>query len=746
MRKKSIAIFFVAAALLCHAAAVSGSLDDAVRAAGSDLTVFCPAADPADIQWTALSYLNQTYGVQVYIAVLEKSPAYAAKVTASADGQFHLAEIGTGVEFAADNLADSILAVLFDAGYPDLAVFGASSSDSALVGSILARIRQRAEDDSLRTSNQTVIYVREPDGGPADVVLNDAELYKRYGDKMAHLSQSFGASGPESYIPEQFRWYSRLNLPDTAGVSGEFLAGLEPFRLPGLLRERLPDSPERDNVLGRIDSYISNIQAAQKPWVDGADRLAYIAAANEDITRIAGRCHPESMGHMSETGLCDRIMSLRKRAYSALAEAVGIDWEGHLEIRDTPFGKTGKLSLDLTVTGPNAIELSYFKFLPRGKDPIVIDSISKTIEPHQRFYREYPVDISDIDVRTETGDSLLFAVETIIDRVSLSLYLPYRQFADRDVGLTFLPGYAFLEPFTEGELTALAQPFDWQLRITKPYASELTGTITIDNPDGIVVGSFDEYVFMPVGITSKYVDIHLAAGRSIGYDLRTVKATLDVGGQTVARTDADVRVVRCKIPDTRDIAFLPDPEGRLEDFLRMTRASFQPLTVRGLMRAPLEAYDMVVIGSDADVYYDVLRGTRDRLRDFVDDGGDVVIFGQGFDWPHDLFEFPIYPARTSADKRLHFAHQDHSLLNFPYEIDTDNLTRGISGTMSLHPAIIDGGAEIVSAGELGSYLQVVKIGDGYVVYCGLPLFKMAADLNVEAIHLLANILNVGYGE
>ncbi len=744
MRKKTVAIFF-ALALLCHATAQSGSLDDAVRAAGCDIKAFCPASDPADIQWSALLYLNQTYGVQVYIAVLEKSPAYAAKLTTSTDGQFHLAQIGAGADFAVDSLTDSVLAVLFDGDYPDLAIFGAASSDSSLIASMLSHIRQRAQNDSLAVSTLAQIYARGPKGGPADIVLNDAELYKRFGDKIRELSRDFAADGPENYIPEQFRWYTRLSSP-VGDASGEFLAGMEPFRLPGLLRDRLADSPERDNVIDRIDSYVSNIQAAEKPWVGETERLAYLVSANQDITRVAGRCHPEAMGHLPETGLCDRIMSLRKQAYSALAEAVGIDWEGHLEVRDTPFGKTGKLSLDLTVTGPKEIELSYFKFLPRNGEAIIIDSISKIIEPHQRFYRDYPIDIGAIDVRPETGDSLLFAVEAIIDRVSLSLYLPYREFADRDIGLSFLPGYAFLEPFTEGQLTALAQPFDWQLRITKPYASELTGTIKLDNPDGIVVGTFDENVFMPVGITSKYVDIHLAAGRSIGYDRRTVKASLVVGGQTVADTDADVRVVRCQIPDTRDIAFVPDPGGRLEDFLRMTRASFQPLTTRGLMRAPLEAYDLIVIGSDAGEYYDILRGTRDRLRNFVDDGGDVIIFGQGFDWPHDLFEFSIYPARTSSDNRLHFSHQDHSILNFPYEINTETLAAGIPGTTALYPAIIDGGAEIVSAGELGSYLQVVKIGDGYVVYCGLPLFEMAGALDVEAIHLLANILNVGYGK
>jgi hypothetical protein len=38
-------------------------------------------------------------------------------------------------------------------------------------------------------------------------------------------------------------------------------------------------------------------------------------------------------------------------------------------------------------------------------------------------------------------------------------------------------------------------------------------------------------------------------------------------------------------------------------------------------------------------------------------------------------------------------------------------------------------------------LSVSRLGDGQVIYCGLPLLEMVAELNIEAIHLLANVLN-----
>lgn len=86
-------------------------------------------------------------------------------------------------------------------------------------------------------------------------------------------------------------------------------------------------------------------------------------------------------------------------------------------------------------------------------------------------------------------------------------------------------------------------------------------------------------------------------------------------------------------------------------------------------------------------------------------------------------------------------------LGLPVIVRADNLDDHIGGGFPdpAWPALINGGAEIISAGEPGSYLTVFKDGDGYVTYCGLPLLEMAEKPDVEAIHLTANLLNFGYG-
>ncbi|MHC4501282.1 MAG: hypothetical protein ACYS21_19480, partial [Planctomycetota bacterium] len=38
-------------------------------------------------------------------------------------------------------------------------------------------------------------------------------------------------------------------------------------------------------------------------------------------------------------------------------------------------------------------------------------------------------------------------------------------------------------------------------------------------------------------------------------------------------------------------------------------------------------------------------------------------------------------------------------------------------------------------------LSVSRLGEGQVIFCGLPLIEMISRLELEAIHLFANILN-----
>lgn len=728
--------------LLCASIVTAGDLDGKIRAAGSDIKVFCPALDVQDIQWTALIHLNRVYGAEIYIGLIHPSPEFGLRIISTEDGQFHLAHIGYPVETDAATLADSISDRLFGGIYPDLAIFEANNyKDSLFLTSVLSRISQVSRTDTLAMASLERIFVRGDNDIRADVILNDRELFDSYSPMVKTVADRFQA-GSIRYRPEQYRKYYRLDAPvGTVAGQGGFLSGTSRFRLPDIISETMFEGPEKNNLLSRLDRYRNDLQAASLFPTGSSDQIKLLATAYREIARLV-RTLEAGTNPLSSTRTPEWAHRLQQKAYLALSEALGIDWNGRLVLRRTPFGQTTRLVLDLQLTGASEVELSYFRFHPHDQPVVIIDSISTLVMPHQRFYREYPLDLTNIDL--ESMGENRYSIEVIVEGLSLNLYVSYSEHASEDVAVAFLPGFTFLAPFDEGNQTSLAQTFDWQLMITKPFGSELDGRLKINTPDGIVVGSFDKNVFMPVGVTRKYMNIYLAAGRSLGYDQREVTASLEVGGQVMAQTAANVRVIRCKIPETRDIGFVPDADGRVEDFLRMARVSFQPFTPNSLVRASLEAYDLIIIGADVSENHDLLRTVRDRLNQFVNDGGEILVLGQDFGLI-DVFDFPIYAAQSSSGPKASLKLADHRLVNQPYDIRFKQLNASLQKYGSARPAIIDAGTEIISAGEQGSLLRVAKVGDGHIIYCGLPLLELAAELNVEAIHLLANLLNFGHG-
>jgi len=741
--------FLVLLSLLSGSSSFVGAdgLDDKIRAAGTDIRVFCPATDVSHIQWAPLLYLNQTYGAEIHIALFRNSPAYQLRKSSSPDGQFHLARVGIGPEPDVNMLTDSVIASLFDGDYPDLAIFeNGKDGASEWLPDLLENIQELSRNDSTAVSTLASIYRRVDDGRELSLVFNDAELFEKFREKAQSLSQTFDFAPPSAYKPERYRRYD-LTDTDREKSGGDFIqrSGLSLFRLYGYIEKRLIEGPEKKTALKRLESYRSKIGVASQPWRSRSDKLDYLMEAYAEISGLE-QMTQSGLSRLTDSSVIKSIRNLKRKNFMAIEEAAGIHWRGNLEIRETPFGETGKLTLDLDLTGPREIELSYFKFHTENGETVIIDSLSKVILPHQRFYREYPIDLSQIDFTEASGDSNLFSIEVIVRGLSLDLYVPFSAYDEENLSITFLPGYTFLKPFTEDQYTSLAQPFDWQLLVTKPYGSELDGRIIIDNPDGIVVGSFNDRIFMPRGVTARYFDIYFAAGRSIGYDLKKIGASLEVGGQVVAQTSAPVRIVRCEIPETRDIAFIPDKEGKLEDFLRISRVSFRPLTQRSLIRATLNAYDLMIVGESADDYYEIFERIQNRLNEYLRNGGDILILGQSVNWPFDIFEVPIYASKALSPPPPRVADKNHPLLNEPYTIDTDRLLNSFPAGVATYPAVVNGGREIISAGELGSYLRVVHINDGYVIYCGLPLLEMAAELNVEAIHLIANLLNFGHVE
>ncbi|KAA3636465.1 MAG: hypothetical protein DWP97_02685, partial [Calditrichaeota bacterium] len=203
-----------------------------------------------------------------------------------------------------------------------------------------------------------------------------------------------------------------------------------------------------------------------------------------------------------------------------------------------------------------------------------------------------------------------------------------------------------------------------------------------------------------------------------------------------------VRIASCNISDTRKIGFLPDEDGKLEDILPMTDAAYRPLTDRTLVKGDLEAYDVIVIGTNSFRKYDSFSKLKDRFETYLKQGGSIVIFPQSSDWPNDALPVSFAPTEEYVDfESMTNRIQGANILSRPYKISEKNLLSSYFKKREVYPALVAPSEKVYITKSGATLLSVSRIGDGQIIFCGFPLLDMVADLNIEAIHLFANLMN-----
>jgi hypothetical protein len=82
-----------------------------------------------------------------------------------------------------------------------------------------------------------------------------------------------------------------------------------------------------------------------------------------------------------------------------------------------------------------------------------------------------------------------------------------------------------------------------------------------------------------------------------------------------------------------------------------------------------------------------------------------------------------------------------NIMTTPYAISDNVLFDGLAPSTKVASAVVTPAENILVTPTGGALLSVTRIGTGELVYCGLPLVDMISHLNIEAIHLFANLLN-----
>ncbi len=741
--KARSALFMVSAfCLMVVMTATPVVIADPVAYALGDLRVLYLYDDPSGIDWPTLYHLNDRHSCRIDLLTMQPGGEFR-ETTRDVAGREIYSHSLHGRNLDRD-LLEKGLSVLFGTRRPDIVIIG-DVADNKLA-STLTTYFENQPVDTAAFFNTAKMY-RADDGvsdedGSALVHINARELFERYRDRMeleiADLALGFDV---DSYHPTRLKRYRLVRTLSADYPAGpDVVSGLQKLRLSLFLDSLLGEGPIARSLTNRARNYVSFFTMAQN--AGGQKRLSSLVAGQKEIVSLGYQVQSEPT-LSSRPDFVAYLRNLTARAQSALLKEINLDWEGQIFWRDSPHGPKLKFRATLAVNGPEEVELSYIHFHPYWDTAIIVlDSESRMVEPHQMYVREYLIDVDRQYLSSALPDSLTFSAEIVFGQIPLPVVssIPVR---DRPgLSVSFVPDFHFVAPVARINVDQVVSSMNWKAVITKPedFAGEVT--LELATPRGVFAGAYKQLWKLEPGRTRETVRIPFSVSNLFEPGIQQQTISLTEGGRQIAVDTGWIRTASCNIDDKTKVGFLPDSTGLLEDILRMTNATFQPLTDRAFVTADIDAYNVIIIGSGSFRQYPSLSTARDRLENYLRYGGSIVVLGQPSDWPEGVLPVSLLPGRERL-KTDHLTNRipQARILSQPYEINQEQLLSFFDMPREVWPAVVSPSEKVFVSPSGATLLSVSRLGDGQVIYCGLPLKDMIAELNLEGIHLLANIIN-----
>ncbi|MEW5992885.1 MAG: hypothetical protein AB1744_00625 [Candidatus Zixiibacteriota bacterium] len=738
------ALAAIALAVVLTAITVSSSpAADPVTYALCDVRVLYLTDRIETVDWPTLYYLNHEHGCRIDVAVIRPGERYRHidRTVPHRHIRWHQFTLPPGDSGSADSLPASLLSER----YPDIILIDAPPAEGPL-RHVTERLKDLPHDPS-RIFNVLKLFEREDAETAADrkaprLVLNGTELLARYRVRMEREIPSLTPSfDPDELATEKLLVYRLVSDNTGSRADGaDFLSGMDRLRLIPLLQMYLSSGPRKEALIHSAEDFVAYYDAAGQAF--GREKVERIIEGYRELRNLADyRDFGDTLTSMVD--FHPYLEDLAARAQHAALEAVGLIWEGKVVRRDSPHGPRLKFRVALSVNGPREIEITQVRFHPYwDTGAVVLDSADKIIGPHQSLVREYFIDVKRTHLESHRADTLLFAVDVAYGQVPLTLTSLMPAWEAPELDVRFEPDFYFVPPLPELDVDKVVSSMMLKAIVTKPYTFAGSVQLDLETPRGLFAGAYRQELDLEHGSVLETVRIPFSISRLFELGIQQLPVELSNEGEVVAADTAYVRIAACDIDDRIQIGILPDTAGRLEDILRMTDAAFQPLTDRALLTADLNAFDVIIVGSGAFRAYPSFRPVKDRFKEFVRLGGSLVVLPQPEDWPDGALPVALTTTieiigRSDITNRIPEAR----ILSHPYTISDNNLLASLEAPREVSSAVVSPAERVYICPNGATLLSVSRLGSGQIIYCGLPLLEMISRLEIDAIHLLANILN-----
>jgi len=708
-----------------------------------DVRVLYLFDDIESIDWPTLYYLNDNYGCHIDLLSVKPRKTFGYHLHEIRDKEIFLHEY-----YLPDDdpvWLDSLATEMFRERRPDIVLL--DGSQNRRLFSAASKYITNLIPSTDRLFNVLKVFERikiteETPYPSARIVLNSNELLSLYRERMEHeIPILLPTYKVQTMTTNKLVSYKlvRSNIEQVVPET-DFLSGISAIRLDNIFQQRLEEGPKKQALLKHAQNFISSFKASQLSAgktrvdmiIDGYRQLQY-------LTEYTGFGEPLE----SFIDFMPYLHSVQAKAEKAALEAIGLMWQGKTYLRDSPHGPKLKYRVSISMNGPKEIELSGVYFHPYWDTlAVALDSIPKTIAPHQSYVREYLIDIDRSHLEARKAETLLFTTEITYGKVPLVFSTSLPIWESPDLQVLFEPDYYFIQPFAKLEIDRVVSSMTLRVVISKPQDYSGKTLLSLETPRGLFAGAYRHEIQLDKGSTHEIVRIPFSISNLFELGIQPLYATLTVDGEIISVDTARVRIAACHVADTLKVGFMPDTSGMLEDILRMTDAAFQPITDRALMTADLDAYNVIIIGSGSFRQYQSFRKLKGRFEDYLRHGGSIVVMGQPDDWPEGALPISLVPMIELIDgSEITNRTTEARILNKPYIISDSNLLSSFYKKREVTSAIISPAEKVYVCPSGGTLLSISRLGDGQIIYCGFPLLKMISRLKIDAIHLFANILN-----
>ena len=342
------------------------------------------------------------------------------------------------------------------------------------------------------------------------------------------------------------------------------------------------------------------------------------------------------------------------------------------------------------------------------------------------------------------------------------------------VPVRIVPAYTLaVEPKQEIEkLAAKHEPFNVFLRVHSYSTKAANVSVGLDVPDGWKSSGAEELSFTGEG--DRYAKITLVPPAKLAAGNYTITAfakrgegkfttsieplasmptlTWEEPAQTV------VHAFDIKVPENLRVGYISAESEPVPDALKMLGIHVEMLDANTLNFGDLSKYDAVVVGVRAYELRSELPGANQRLLDYAQEGGTLVVqYQRDFAW--DGKNYAPYPAKiankqgdplpriTDETSPVKFLKADDPLLNTPNKITQEDFKgwvqeRGLyfwSEYDSRYTPLLamnDPGEKDLDGG-----LVYTKLGKGVYIYTGIAFFRQLPEGVPGAYRLFVNLLS-----